>query len=100
MLMETEQRHAHHVVRPRWESTYAASILVLDAVAITVAAIIAHVVRFGMPREHRPLCVSCGVLSPAFPPVWIAIMAASRAYESRFLGVGSEEFRRVGNAAI
>ncbi len=33
-------------------------------------------------------------------PVWIAVLALSRCYEARFVGGGSEEFKRVTNATV
>ena len=39
-------------------------------------------------------------LSAGLPLLWLAAMAAARAYESRFLSVGFEEFRRVLAAAV
>ena len=84
---------------PSWEATYATALVILDAVAITLAAAIALRVRFG-PSAFRQGAMWTGLVSAAFPPTWVAVMAANRAYESRFLGTGSEEFRRVFRAAI
>ncbi len=39
-------------------------------------------------------------LSAGLPLLWLAAMAAARAYEARFLSVGFEEFRRVLVAAV
>ena len=36
----------------------------------------------------------------ALVPTWILVLLASRAYEPRFLGTGSEEFKRVFNASV
>ena len=40
------------------------------------------------------------LLVAVFPVLWVAVVAANRGYEPRFLVVGSEEFRRVGRAAL
>jgi len=84
---------------PSWEATYATALVILDAVAITLAAAIALRVRFG-PSAFRQASAWTGIVGAAFSPTWVAVMAANRAYESRFLGTGSEEFRRVFRAAI
>src|SRR5664280_3307186 len=84
---------------PSWEETYGTALVILDAVAITLAAAIALRVRFG-PSAFRQASACTGIVGAAFPPTWVAVMAANRAYESRFLGTGSEEFRRVAHAAV
>src|SRR5664280_1498040 len=84
---------------PTWEASYATVLVILDAVAITLAAVIALRVRFG-PTAFRQAGLWTGLISAAFPPTWVAVMAVNRAYEGRFLGNGSEEFRRVFRAAI
>jgi len=41
-----------------------------------------------------------GFLTMILPTVWVATVAANRAYEFRYLGIGSEEFRRVMTGAV
>src|SRR5664279_4405016 len=84
---------------PSWEANYTTALIVLDAVTITVAAAIALRLRFG-PTGFQQTALWTGLVSAAFPPTWVAVMAANRAYEPRFLGRGSEEFRRVFRAAV
>jgi exopolysaccharide biosynthesis polyprenyl glycosylphosphotransferase len=84
---------------PSWEASYATALIVLDAVAITVAAAIALRLRFG-PAAFQQAVLWTSLVSAAFPPTWVVVMAANRAYEPRFLGRGSEEFRRVFRAAV
>jgi exopolysaccharide biosynthesis polyprenyl glycosylphosphotransferase len=40
------------------------------------------------------------LLTALLPIAWVLIVMLARAYEPRFLGVGSEEFRRVGRAGV
>jgi exopolysaccharide biosynthesis polyprenyl glycosylphosphotransferase len=40
------------------------------------------------------------LLSLALPLIWITAMALAGGYDSRFIGVGSDEFRRVLNAGV
>jgi exopolysaccharide biosynthesis polyprenyl glycosylphosphotransferase len=85
--------------RPFWETTYAVSLAVVDAALITVAGYVALLQRFG-GQSSAINGVSYSVLAAALAPVWVCVLAVSRAYESRFVGVGSEEFRRVFDASV
>lgn len=87
------------VRRPRWERRYARLLIVTDAVLITVASYTAVIARFGEQRTSLR-GVSYLVLAGALTPVWVAILALSRAYEPRYVGIGSDEFRRVFDASI
>jgi exopolysaccharide biosynthesis polyprenyl glycosylphosphotransferase len=40
------------------------------------------------------------MITIVLPFLWVAVVALNRAYEPRFLGVGSEEFRRVGRSGV
>jgi exopolysaccharide biosynthesis polyprenyl glycosylphosphotransferase len=77
-------------------------LVLLDALACVAAGATAYVVRFG---DVVDLPTSAGtyrqhVLVTALLPVaWVLSMSWGRAYESRFLAGGSEEFRRVVNSA-
>ena len=83
--------------RPAWEGTYALALVLVDAALISVAGYVA-LDRFG----DRALVdgVPYGALAALLAPVWIVVLAVSRAYESRFVGVGSDEFRRVFDASV
>lgn len=80
---------------PRWQRRYLHLVVAVDALAAVLAVVAANVMRDG--AMARPLYL---VLSVLFPAVWLGTVALNRAYEYRFLGIGSEEFRRVGRAAI
>ncbi len=85
------------VVRPesRWQRRYVAMCVTVDAVAALVSGALAYVVHFGWHLFPRYL-----LLTAVLPCVWVLAVALNRAYESRFLGVGSEEFRRVARAGV
>jgi exopolysaccharide biosynthesis polyprenyl glycosylphosphotransferase len=85
-----------------WERRYIRMLIGFDAAACVIAAGVAYLVRFGhviqfdtTPTSLRPYVVVTIVL----PVAWVVAMSLNRAYEPRFLGGGSEEFRRVVNAA-
>ncbi|SDQ67496.1 sugar transferase [Quadrisphaera sp. DSM 44207] len=80
-----------------WRSDYLAKIVLTDFLAITLATALAYFVRFEAPSDGHP-DVLLWVL-PALPVLWLGAMLTFRAYEARFLGLGSEEFDRVLRAA-
>ncbi|WP_232291773.1 sugar transferase [Frankia sp. QA3] len=85
-----------------WERRFGWLLLGSDAAACVVAAGVAYLVRFGGLVEFDLKPVSATpyvVMSVVLPVIWVLSMFLGRAYESRFLGGGSEEFRRVLNAA-
>jgi exopolysaccharide biosynthesis polyprenyl glycosylphosphotransferase len=80
---------------PGWERRLVRSLLLLDLLAGALAAALAVTLRFG--DDASSLYLASTVLLPV---VWVLTCAASRAYEARFLGTGSEEFRRVFDAGV
>jgi len=95
--------HEPYQAHVRWERAYARALMAGDFVACLAGTALAYLLRFGgfvdfelMPVSVRPYLIITFVL----PFVWVAGMALNRAYEPRFLGGGSEEFRRVLNAAV
>jgi exopolysaccharide biosynthesis polyprenyl glycosylphosphotransferase len=82
--------------RQAWESTYALSLVLLDAALISIAGYVA-LDRFGDSGADG---VPYGLLAALLAPVWVAVLAVGRAYESRYVGIGSDEFRRVFDASI
>jgi exopolysaccharide biosynthesis polyprenyl glycosylphosphotransferase len=69
--------------------------LIGDAASALVAAAVALAVRFGAaPSTHYVL------LSLLIPPGWLAVIAAQRGYERRFLGTGPDEYRKVVGAGL
>ena len=79
-----------------WPRTYVRTLVAADAMVAAVAGVLALSVRFGDAPSH-----SAYVLASLLLPVpWLVVMAAARAYEQRYLGVGSEEFRRVVTGAV
>ncbi len=79
----------------RWQRKLVRMLVGLDLVAATIAAVVALLVRFDLDAPGLYLAVTV-----LFPPVWLLTCAATRSYELRFLGTGSEEFRRVFDAGV
>jgi len=97
--VRTKQKVVLRVSRRKWERSYVAAVIAIDAGAALVAAVTAYVGRFG---EHPTSIYLLGyiALSVSLPVLWLAAMWVARAYEARFLTVGYEEFRRVLMAAV
>jgi exopolysaccharide biosynthesis polyprenyl glycosylphosphotransferase len=77
----------------RWEGQYQAAVLVADLVVITVVSLLGVTFVSG-GGGLQPGLVNAMTMSTALTIV--ATLAASRAWELRVLGQGSEEFRRLG----
>jgi exopolysaccharide biosynthesis polyprenyl glycosylphosphotransferase len=82
-----------------WERSCVTAAVMIDAGASLTAGVTAYYVRWGNPAPPD-LRWDYVALSAGLPLLWLAAMAVARAYEARFLSVGSEEFRRVLVAAV
>jgi exopolysaccharide biosynthesis polyprenyl glycosylphosphotransferase len=92
----------HAVIRASrrpWERGYVRAAIAIDAVTSLVAAVTAYAIRWADDTSPDPRW-GYVALSAALPLLWLAAMAAARAYEARFLLVGVEEFRRILAAAV
>lgn len=78
-----------------WRAGYIAVSVVLDVVVAICATILAMLVRFGGSGPEK---YGWGPLIA--PPLWIAVVAMNRAYEHRFIGVGTQEFVRVTRGGV
>jgi exopolysaccharide biosynthesis polyprenyl glycosylphosphotransferase len=85
----------------RWLVRYRRLLVALDATILVVAGLVGVMARFGPTGpEHAVRGIDYVLGSLLLVPVWLATLAVSRCYETRFLGNGSEEFRRVANASF
>jgi exopolysaccharide biosynthesis polyprenyl glycosylphosphotransferase len=85
------------VERPesRWQRRYVARCMAADALAAVISGAAAYLIHFGGKVKGDYL-----IFTALLPLIWLLAVSLNRAYEPRFLGVGSEEFRRVGRAGI
>lgn len=101
-LAVPEPLHVSRVARfaarglTRWTSSYLRHLAVADACCALAAGVIAFEARFGGVSASF-IYFWVGI---SLPPLWIASVALAGAYDARFIGVGSDEFRRVLNAGI
>jgi exopolysaccharide biosynthesis polyprenyl glycosylphosphotransferase len=75
--------------------TYVRLAAIADFSAAIAAAVAAVGVRFGGHPSDRYL-----MLSLALPLLWVIAVRVFGGYERRFLGAGSDEFRRILNAGL
>jgi exopolysaccharide biosynthesis polyprenyl glycosylphosphotransferase len=87
--------------RSSWLATYRRCLVALDAAILLVAGLLGVVMRFGAGAQgERVHGVSYLAGSLLLVPIWLAVLALSRCYEERFLGNGTEEYRRVADASF
>jgi exopolysaccharide biosynthesis polyprenyl glycosylphosphotransferase len=80
-----------------WTSRYVRKVAAADAGCGLAAGLLAFEARFG---NSGPWDIAYLWLALALPLLWLAALALSGAYDTRFIGVGSDEFRRVLNAGV
>jgi exopolysaccharide biosynthesis polyprenyl glycosylphosphotransferase len=76
----------------RWQRRYRQTLVGLDAIVALIAGGVAFAVRFGTVDESTQAYLLMSVLLPL---AWVAAVGLARAYEARFLFVGSDEYHRV-----
>lgn len=81
----------------RWLPRFLAALLVLDAVAMVIGGLFGRMMN---EETDAVTGVPYVLVMVLVVPTWLLMLAASRAYERTCLGLGSEEYRRVGNAAV
>ncbi|MFE9246547.1 sugar transferase [Nocardiopsis sp. NPDC006938] len=80
-----------------WLRPYVLGLVALDLLAALLAALAGTTVRFHdalLAHSTTPYLL----LTLVLPPVWIVFVHLGGGYERRFLGVGTEEYRRVAVA--
>jgi exopolysaccharide biosynthesis polyprenyl glycosylphosphotransferase len=90
-----ERRHAQ---TQNWAGSYRRRAVAVDFVSMLLAGLVAFVVRFPSTPNH--LTAPYVALTATLPVLWVLILMLCRAYEPRFIGVGSEEFHRVLRAGF
>jgi exopolysaccharide biosynthesis polyprenyl glycosylphosphotransferase len=91
-------RHAAMSRRQRWERRYVRNLLVADLFAGTVAGAVTFGLRFG--DEVTSYNRHYMILSALLPVLLLMVLAVSRAYERRYLFVGTDEYQRVFRAGV
>ncbi len=82
-----------------WQRRYVRRLVLGDVAVILASNLLAVQVRFGAQSESLG-AVPYRVVALGVGLIWLAILAANRGYESRFLGIGFEEYKRVAGASF
>lgn len=88
--------------KPIWTRAYIRRLAVTDAAAIVASVATAQLVRFGTDpaRLHSQMShYSYTLVSMIFVVAWLAALSVFRCWESRAVGNGVEEYRRVARAS-
>jgi exopolysaccharide biosynthesis polyprenyl glycosylphosphotransferase len=80
-----------------WTSRYLRAAAAVDFVSALMAGFVAYEIRFDS-QGYAPAAYLA--LSTLLPVLWVAAVALAGGYDQRFIGVGSDEFRRILNAAV
>lgn len=78
-----------------WSRHYLRRVLIIDVVVGLVAAMIALVIRFQTEIRWEFALATVGM-----PAVWVGALYLANAYERRYLGVSTEEYRAVSKAVV
>ena len=88
--------------KPSWTRAYVRRLAVTDSAAIVGSVATAQLVRFGTDpaRLHSQMShYSYTLVSMIFVVAWFAALSVFRSWESRAVGNGVEEYRRVTRAS-
>ncbi len=80
-----------------WTSAYRRRAVVADFSCALAAGLLAYEVRFDAQAYQSGVYLAFTVLLPV---LWTASVALAGGYDPRFIGVGSDEFRKILNAAV
>jgi exopolysaccharide biosynthesis polyprenyl glycosylphosphotransferase len=83
-----------------WRRRYAKLVLLHDGSGLLVAGLAAVLLRFGSDGPGMVHGLSYYAVDVALVLAWLAALALGRCYESRFLGEGPDEYKRLGNASL
>ena len=78
-----------------WTRDYLREVALADLGCAVVGVFMAAQIRFGSNVTHIYLA-----LSLALPLLWVAALWLAGAYDARFIGTGSDEYRKVLNAGV
>jgi exopolysaccharide biosynthesis polyprenyl glycosylphosphotransferase len=90
-------RHAAMSRRQRWERRYVRALVLSDLTAGIAAGATTFGLRFGDVTTYNRAYLG---LSALLPVVLLLVLVVSRAYERRFLFVGTDEYQRVFRGGV
>lgn len=82
-----------------WLTTYRRNLIILDVLTAVSAFLIADTNGWD-PMPLFSLAIPAPVVALSVPVLWVLALEMSNAYERRFVGVSTEEYRAVGRAVV
>jgi exopolysaccharide biosynthesis polyprenyl glycosylphosphotransferase len=82
---------------PAWISRYLRQVGIIDACCGLAAGLVAYEARFGSSERGA---AAYFWLDLAMPVLWLTALVLAGAYDTRFIGLGSDEFRRIVQAGV
>jgi exopolysaccharide biosynthesis polyprenyl glycosylphosphotransferase len=79
-----------------WTGPYLHHAMAIDGCSALGAGLIALVTRYS--EDHVPVFYL--TFTFALPLIWVTSVALARGYDTRLIGIGADEFRRIGNAGL
>jgi exopolysaccharide biosynthesis polyprenyl glycosylphosphotransferase len=87
--------------RVRWQRRYSLALVGIDATLLFAGTTAAAVLRWGAPAGSMKVGgLDYYAIAAIMAAVWLLLLGSTHSYDARYLGIGSEEFRRVADAAI
>jgi exopolysaccharide biosynthesis polyprenyl glycosylphosphotransferase len=83
--------------RAAWTGAYLRWAVAVDIACALVAGLLAFELRFDTQR-YRPVVYL--IFTGLLPVFWVASVALAGGYDARFIGVGSDEFRKILSAGV
>jgi len=80
-----------------WTHAYLRQVIAVDGLCALAGGLLALKVRFEAAAEPPSRYLA---LSLSLPLIWLCMVRLAGGYDSRFIGVGTDEFRRVLNAGV
>jgi exopolysaccharide biosynthesis polyprenyl glycosylphosphotransferase len=80
-----------------WTAAYLRQLCFADAVCGLAAGVLAYVIRFSSPTDRPAAYLGASLILPIG---WLGTILLAGGYDSRFIGVGTDEFRKVLNAGV
>ena len=80
-----------------WKSRYLGIAAILDAACALLAGMVAFEIRYHARIEPPTEYLA---ITGALPPIWLTSVMLAGGYDSRWVGTGAEEFRRIVHAGV
>jgi exopolysaccharide biosynthesis polyprenyl glycosylphosphotransferase len=93
---------AHATKTPSWQVKHSRALIVTDAIAVTLAVVLAHRYRFGDLFWFEPAMglANSPIFSVIIGLLWTSALALSHSRVPRIIGAGAEEYRQVVRASF